>query len=63
MPGRSISCAIWSPTIKRAESNETVSPGQLPTLAWAPVSRLSKVDLPVLGIPIKAIVFIFLSAF
>jgi len=32
-------------------------PGQLPTLAWEPVSRLNRVDLPVLGMPTRAIFF------
>jgi hypothetical protein len=32
-------------------------PGQLPTLAEAPLIRLNKVDLPVLGMPNNAMRF------
>jgi hypothetical protein len=35
----------------------TVTPGQLPTRADAPVRRLKKVDLPVFGIPRRAMRF------
>lgn len=37
-----------------AVSRSTVMPGQLATLAWTPVSRLNRVDLPVLGMPTRA---------
>lgn len=40
MPGRSTTSAMAPPTRILAESKSTVTPGQLPTRAEAPVSRL-----------------------
>ena len=45
---------IASPTRMRAVVMSTVMPGQLATRADAPVIRLKKVDLPVLGGPTTA---------
>jgi hypothetical protein len=42
-------------------SNSTVIPGQLPTRAAPPVMRLNSVDLPVLGMPSKAMRFMIWS--
>ena len=56
-----MSSAICPPIKILALIKSTVIPGQLPTRADAPLSRLNKVDLPVLGMPNKAIRFIFLN--
>ena len=40
------------------DKRSTVTPGQLPTLAEDPLILLNRVDLPVLGMPIKATLFI-----
>jgi hypothetical protein len=53
-PGRSTSSTMPSPSSSLADSSSTVRPGQLPTLAPAPVRRLNRVDLPVLGMPTRA---------
>ena len=42
------------PSSTLAASRSTVTPGQLPTRADAPVTRLKNVDLPVFGMPTSA---------
>ena len=58
MPGRSITSTICAPSRTLALASSTVTPGQLPTRAAAPVKRLKNVDLPVLGMPSRAIFLI-----
>ncbi len=58
MPGRSTISTMSPPSRIFAVSRSTVMPGQLPTRAEAPVTRLKNVDLPVLGMPIRATRFI-----
>ena len=58
MPGRSTNSTIEPPSNRRAASRSTVTPGQFPTRAEAPVTRLKNVDLPVFGMPTSAIRFI-----
>ena len=62
MPGKSTNSAMWPPNSTFALIKSTVMPGQLPTRADAPLMRLNKVDLPVLGMPNKAMRFIGWSA-
>ena len=57
IPGKSINAAIWPPMSILALIKSTVIPGQLPTRAEAPLMRLKRVDLPVLGIPNNAMRF------
>src|SRR5512135_2004129 len=58
MPGRSTISTMSAPRRILALPSSTVTPGQLPTLALEPVSRLKKVDLPVFGMPSRAMRFI-----
>src|SRR5512139_3061119 len=58
MPGRSTISTMSAPSRTLVASRSTVIPGQLPTRADAPVTRLKNVDLPVFGMPTSAMRFI-----
>ena len=63
MPGRSVivtsSCFLSLPSFF-----STVTPGQLPTNWFAPVSALNRVVLPLFGLPARAILNdIFVASF
>ena len=58
IPGKSTSSTMSAPSSTLAPIRSTVIPGQLPTRADAPVMRLKKVDLPVFGMPNRAMRFI-----
>src|SRR5512137_391691 len=57
MPGRSTISTMSAPSSTLVARRSTVIPGQLPTRADAPVTRLKNVDLPVFGMPTSAMRF------
>ena len=55
--GRSTISTMSAPSSTLLANRSTVMPGQLPTRAEAPVTRLKNVDLPVFGMPTSAMRF------